>query len=175
MSAIAGYDSIHNPRYNPFIEKTKLRDLSSLTFEQTAVLDEVKNIIAGLGESGVKVQVTVPQLQENGMTISVRGFMSSGIYGTGDYSLGLDELEKMAADEKYKKEMLAKIKMDVDEQKRSKAEYSKLPQSTPVQIPVTFMDFWNDDKEKKKSLFTNYYSQAMQTLAGKYEMNFCYK
>lgn len=172
MNAISGTNNLYNPRYNPYVEKTKVNDLSSLTFAQTSVLNEVKSIVAGLGDSAVKVQVLKPQLQENGMTISVMGFMSIGDNGTGDFAIGIDMLEKMTMDEKYKQETLAKIKEHVESAKRNQSKQSILSQSMPVQVPVTYMDFWNDDKDNNKSFLKNYYSQTAQSFIEKYEKDF---
>lgn len=172
MNIVNQASAVYNPRYSEWVEKTKAKDLSGLTFEESSVIEEVKNLISQLGDSGIKVQITESQAQSNGMSIAMTGFVGTGVQGTGDFSLDLTTLKKMATDETFKQEMLATIQGYVDEEKENQRQFSSLKQSLPVQAPTFYMDFWNEDESTNKSANRNFYSQSLQSVIKQYEMQF---
>lgn len=181
MPMVSRVDSInYNPRYNPYVERTKLKDLSGLSFEETKVLAEVKDLVATLGDSAVNVQVLKPEEQWNGKTISIMGFMSTGVSGTGDFAIGTDTLQKMAEDKNYKQQVMSDIEGKIEEERKNKTEAAKLTQMAQTVTKVEtqtrnfYMDFWNVDRAAAKETFKNLYGQAREAIIGKYEANFAY-
>lgn len=139
------------------------------------MLSEVKSIVSKFGCTTVQIQTIKPQLQENGMTISVNWTMGSGSDGKRDFSINLDTLEKMAADEKYKPEVLEQIRecmaMEKNNQSQSKAYTLK---SVTVQSPMFYMDFWNDKKESNGFMPASLINQSLQAALSIYDAGSVY-
>ncbi len=166
---LSSMSSINNPRYSPWIERNKVKNLSSLSYEESAVLEEVKKMISQLGDPSVKVQVTNGEKQSNGMTIGTTGFMGSGIHGTYDFSLDTKTLKKMAEDENFKTEMFSKIQDYINQEKENQRQFAKVKSEMPKCNPHVYMDFWNDKKDSSKSALQRIFQQAMQSMAERYE------
>ncbi len=168
--------SYNNPRYNPWVERNKINDLSNLSLEETLVIEDVKKLISQLGDSRIKVQITDGELQHNGMKFSVTGFMSTGIEGTGDFSLDKVTLKKMATDESFKQDMMSTIQGFINEEKKNQIEFAKIKefQSKSKHPQFFYMDFWNDKKEQAKSINNNFKSTCLEAVVGKYEQQFNY-
>ncbi len=173
MTSVSGVSPSNYDYTRPCMAKETLLPGDSLTFEETRVLNEVKEILAQYGFED-KIVLNKGKLQHNGMTIEAFGFIGSVTEESGYFSMGTTFLKRMATDPDFKREMLEGVREQAKQQKQQEEiNKSYMPEKKTITIPSRLNSPFAVDEDIKR-LYSKTQMKAVGKITGLYASNFSY-